>query len=135
MHPQHSTPPHLDGGPEGRYFAALNKGIFQIQRCTACEKHVFYPRTLCPHCGNDDLQWTEPAGTGTVYSYSVIAGRPGTDTDYHVALIDLDEGVRIMSRIEDVSSAHLYIGMRVEARVKLEDEKGLVVFVQTGGTV
>ncbi|MBC7954527.1 MAG: Zn-ribbon domain-containing OB-fold protein [Cytophagales bacterium] len=121
-------------GPEAEYAAALSEGRFLIQRCGACSQHVFYPRTLCPHCGAEKLAWVAPCGRGTVYSVSVIAGKPGTGSDYHVALIDLDEGVRMMSRVEGVAHAQVHIGMKVQAAVQRNDEgRGLVVFTPREG--
>lgn len=130
MNAVNHTPSDLQQGPEGAYFTALGEGRFQIQRCTSCEKHIFYPRNLCPHCGGKSLEWKTPVGTGTVYSFSVISGREGAS--HHVVLVDLDEGVRMMSRIENVSHDDLRIGMRVKARVQVEEGKGLVVFDRVG---
>ena len=115
-------------GPEAEYFANLDQGRFLIQQCTACKGHVFYPRVLCPHCGSEHLSWVEPSGRGTVYSVSVIHGKPGTNSDYNVALIDLEEGVRVMSRVEEIAPEAVTIGMAVKAGVKLTDGKGLLIF-------
>ncbi|MVW80760.1 Zn-ribbon domain-containing OB-fold protein [Bordetella sp. 02P26C-1] len=118
-------------GPEARYFARLSEGIFEIQRCTACERHQFYPRMLCVHCGSEDLQWIAPSGRGTVYSYSIVRRKPEAGGDYNVVLVDLDEDVRVMSRIEGVNPDAVHVGLRVLARVALEDGKGVLVFDQT----
>lgn len=115
-------------GPEAEYFYQLAQGQLRVQQCNACAKHIFYPRMLCPHCGSTDLRWTTPSGRGAVYSYSVIAGKPGTDTDYNVVLVDLDEGVRMMSRLEGIANDKIAIGMPVQAKVEVTDGKGLVVF-------
>ncbi|KRB67988.1 Zn-ribbon domain-containing OB-fold protein [Noviherbaspirillum sp. Root189] len=116
-------------GPEAEYFAGLNQGRFRIQRCQACTRHVFYPRVLCPHCGSQELAWTEPSGRGTIYSYTVIAGKPGTGTDYNVVLVELEEGVRMMSRVEEIDLQALRIGLPVVGKVAVQDGKGQVVFV------
>jgi uncharacterized OB-fold protein len=94
-----------------------------VQRCGACRKYVFYPRALCPHCHSARLDWTEASGKGTIYSFT-IARRPAgaafqNDVPYVIALIDLEEGVRMMSNIitDDVDSVR--IGQRV--RVVFED--------------
>jgi uncharacterized OB-fold protein len=115
-------------GPQEQYFAALAEGRFQIQHCTACGRHQFFPRTLCMHCGATDLAWTDPVGTGTVYSFSIVRRKPEAGGDYNVALIDLDEGVRLMSRVDGVALDRLRIGMPVKARVLRDAAQPLVVF-------
>lgn len=117
------------------YQAELDAGRFSLQRCTQCRQHVFYPRELCPHCGGADLQWVHASGLGTVYSTSTMARRAEAGGDYNVALIDLDEGVRMMSRVEGVAPEDVAIGQRVQAKVQQHEGRGLVVFtpVQTGG--
>lgn len=118
-------------GPDKVYADALAAGQFRIQQCGDCRRHVFYPRNICPHCGGDALAWTEPKGTGTVYSASVIRRKPDAGGDYNVVLVDLDEGVRMMSRVEGVPPASVRIGMRVKARVaraQADGEPALVVF-------
>jgi len=118
-----------DAGPQARYQAFLDAGAFRIQRCGDCRRHVFHPRVLCPHCGGQALEWMTPAGTGRVYSFSTIAAKPEAGGDYNVSLVDLDEGVRLMSRVEGVPPAGVSVGMRVRAEVRLDDGTGLVVFV------
>src|SRR5271170_337978 len=86
-------------GPEQQYLAALARGQFQIQHCTDCGKYVFYPRVLCPHCGGAHLSWVRPSGLGTVYSVSIVRRKEGEGGDYNVVLVDLEEGVRMLSRV------------------------------------
>ena len=117
------------GGAEARYQAALNEGRFLIQRCNDCDKHVFYPRVVCPHCGGASLAWVEPKGTGAVYSTTTVRRKPEAGGDYDVSLIDLDEGVRIMSRVEGVPPVEVKIGMRGGAKGVENKGAGLVVFV------
>ena len=121
-------------GPEAHYQASLNNGKFLIQHCDDCAKHVFFPRTVCPHCGGDRLSWVEAAGTGTVYSTTTVRRKPDAGGDYDVSLIDLDEGVRMMSRVEGIAPTEVKIGMRVTA--KIIDNKGsaLVVFNPDGSS-
>jgi uncharacterized OB-fold protein len=119
-------------GPEKRYFDALNKGIFEIQRCESCDSHVFFPRAMCPRCGSARLTWTAPCGRGTVYSTTTVRRKPEAGGDYNVALIDLDEGVRLMSRVDGVRATDVTIGMQVEAQVRQADGKGVLLFVPRG---
>ena len=116
------------GGAEARYQSALNEGRFLIQRCNDCDRHVFYPRVVCPHCGGASLAWVEAKGTGSVYSTTIVRRKPEAGGDYNVSLVDLDEGVRMMSRVEGVPPAEVKIGMRVRARVLDNKGAGLVVF-------
>lgn len=119
-------------GPEARYFEKLAQGIFEIQQCKACHQHQFYPRALCVHCASTQLDWVSPSGNGTVYSYSVIRRKPEAGGDYNVVLVDLDEGVRMMSCIENGAQKDIRIGQKVSARVVRRDDAGVVVFDAVG---
>lgn len=116
-------------GVEAQYRQALDQGRFLIQHCTGCDRAVFYPRMICPHCGADKLDWATPDGRGTVYSTTVVRRKPEAGGDYNVALIDLQEGVRLMSRVEGVAPGDVHIGMAVRAQVAQQNGHGLVVFV------
>jgi uncharacterized OB-fold protein len=112
-------------GPEKQYFDRLAAGRFEIQKCAACGRHVFYPRVLCPHCGAGRLDWVGASGRGTVYSTTVVRRKPADGGDYNVCLVDLAEGVRLMSRVAGIPPAEVRIGMAVKARIA----EGLVEFV------
>ena len=121
-------------GPESHYNDYLAKGEFRIQRCDGCKKHVFYPRALCPHCGSSSLAWITPTGAGTVYSTTVMRRRPEAGGDYNVCLVQLEEGPRLMSRVEGVAPKDVRIGMPVKARIAGGGEEGhFVVFEPAGG--
>jgi uncharacterized OB-fold protein len=111
-------------GVQAQHQAALDDGRFLIQRCDACTKHVYFPRESCPHCGADRLAWVQPKGLGTVHALTTVRRKPDAGGDINVSLIDLDEGVRLMSRVEGVAPSALRIGQRVRARVA----GGMVVF-------
>ena len=120
--------PSQQGGVLARHQAALNEGLFLIQRCGSCSRAVYFPRELCPHCGHGELAWVEPAGSGTVYAVTTVRRKPEAGGDFNVSLIDLDEGVRLMSRVEGVPSSEVRIGQRVTARVVQQGGQGVVVF-------
>ncbi|MBO9356565.1 DNA-binding protein [Bordetella petrii] len=120
-------------GPQARYFASLADGRFEIQRCEACEACQFFPRTVCMHCGGTELQWVRPSGRGTVYSTSVVRRKPEAGGDYNVALIDLEEGVRLMSRVEGLRPDAVRIGMAVRAQVRGGAAEPQLVFVAQEG--
>ncbi|MCW5612725.1 MAG: Zn-ribbon domain-containing OB-fold protein [Rubrivivax sp.] len=99
------------------YWAALKERRLILKRCLDCGRHHFYPRALCPHCHSDALEWSDARGTGSIYSYTV-ARRPAgpafkADVPYVVAVVELDEGARMMTHIvtDDVESVR--IGQRV----------------------
>ncbi|MDO9569729.1 MAG: OB-fold domain-containing protein [Hydrogenophaga sp.] len=120
-------------GIQARHQAELNAGHFLIQHCDDCNRHIYYPREVCPHCGSDALSLVLPRGTGTVYATTTVRRKPDSGGDYNVVLIDLDEGVRLMSRVEGVAPADVIIGQRVQARVAVKDGVGLVVFDAVAG--
>ena len=121
---------HQGGGVEAAYQRQLDGGQFMIQRCGECARHVFFPRELCPHCGAMALQWVAPAGTGTVHAVTTVRRKLDAGGDYNVSLIDLEEGVRMMSRVE--GGGKVTIGDPVRARVQVTEGKGLVVFDPAG---
>ncbi|MBI4291560.1 MAG: Zn-ribbon domain-containing OB-fold protein [Betaproteobacteria bacterium] len=117
-----------DLGPDAFYFDALKRGKFLIQACNDCKKHIFFPRVACPHCGSSSLAWVFPSGNGTVYSTTYMTRKPEDGGDYNVAIIRLDEGVQMMSRVDKVAPAKVTIGMRVRAVIRQENDKPLLVF-------
>lgn len=128
-----STPAAAIRGVQAIHQASLDAGRFTIQRCTACGRHQYFPRELCSHCGADTLNWVAPAGGGSVYATTVVRRKAEAGGDYNVVLIDLDEGVRLMSRVEGIPPTEVRIGQRVQARVQVHDGKGLVVFDSVAG--
>lgn len=113
--------------PEQDYLRFLSEGRFMIQRSRSSGRCVFYPRVAEPGTGATDLEWIEASGLGTVYATSTVRQRAPAP-DYNVALIDLDEGPRMMSRVEGVAPEAVRIGMRVKARIAREGDACLVVF-------
>jgi len=86
---------------EARPFWKRREGELRLQRCADCERAVFYPRR-CPYATESGLSWFTSSGTGTVYSCTVAhrsVGEFAGRAPYSLALIDLDEGPRMMSRI------------------------------------
>ena len=114
--------------PERQYLEFLAQGRFMIQRSRLTGRHVFYPRIAEPLTGSTDLEWVEASGRGSIYSVTVVRQRPPA-SDYNVALIDLDEGPRLMSRVDGLEPSAARIGMAVEARVIRENEAPLLIFV------
>lgn len=115
-------------GPEKSFRDALAQGRFMIQRCADCAKHVFYPRTMCPHCGSVALDWVDASGRGTVYSTTIVRRRAEEGGDYNIALVDLAEGPRLMSRVEGLAPTDVRIGMAVRARIERLGDLPAIVF-------
>jgi uncharacterized OB-fold protein len=113
------------GGPEAQFRAFLKQGRFMLQRSRSTGKHVYYPRVAVPGSGETDLDWVEAAGTGTVYATTVNRTRDGNT---NLAIIELDEGPRMMSRVEGVPAETVTIGQRVKARIAVEDAAEIILF-------
>lgn len=113
--------------PERDFFAFLAQGRFMIQRGRESGRCFFYPRVCEPLTGSTDLEWVEASGEGTVYSTTVVRQKPPAQP-YNVALIDLAEGPRLMSRVQGVAPEAVRIGMRVKAKIIRESDQPLLVF-------
>lgn len=113
--------------PEAQYQQFLAEGRFMIQRSASSGRYVFYPRVAEPGTGATDLEWVEASGRGTVYSTSVVRQKPPAP-NYNVALIDLAEGPRMMSRVVGMAPEEVRIGMAVRAKIERDGETPVVVF-------
>lgn len=120
-------------GVLAQHQAALAEGKFLIQQCNDCGQHIYFPREVCPHCGSGAVQFASPSGQGTVYAVTTVRRKPAEGGDYNVSLIDLDEGPRLMSRVDNLQPDEVKIGQRVTARVVVAEGKGVVVFDSVGG--
>ncbi len=116
-----------EGAPTEMYTRYLGEGKLAFQHCTGCGRAVFYPRVLCPYCGSTSLEWRESSGHGAVYTATAIYRR---DREPHnVALVDLDEGFRMMSRVEGIVAEEVEIGMRVSFEAREEEGEPVAVFL------
>jgi uncharacterized protein len=113
--------------PEQEYFAHLAQGRFMLQRSRSSGEFFFYPRVAAPVTGARDLEWAEVSGRGVVYAVTIMRPKP-PQAPYNVVLVDLEEGPRMMSRVEGIEPQAVRIGMTVKARIATQDEKPLVVF-------
>lgn len=104
--------------PNGTYMDYCQKDQLAFQRSPS-GKAIFYPRIVEPKTG-EDLRWELSEGLGTVYSSTVIY--PRDEKPYNVALIDIDEGYRMMSRVEGIDPEHVRIGMRVQVQMTTFDD-------------
>ena len=117
------------------FWQATKRHELKYQLCNACGGVVFYTRKHCPHCMSFDLRCEQSKGEGAVYTFTIIRqiGHPvfRERQPYAVALIDLDEGFRIMSHVivDKEAVDTVKIGQRVRLDWEDYDEVSLPVFV------
>lgn len=112
--------------PQQEWAAFLAEGRFMIQRSPSTGGHVFYPRIAEPGTGAD-LEWVEASGKGTVHAVTIVRKKDPAES-YNVVLVDLEEGPRLMSRIDGIDNDAITIGMAVKARIVREGDAPLLVF-------
>ena len=100
------------------FWDGTKKHQLLIQKCKDCGRYQFYPRSTCMHCMSENIEWVKASGKGKVYSYT-IAYRPGSpafadDAPYNIAIIELEEGVRMPSKVVDCKNEDLKCDMPVE---------------------
>ena len=109
------------------YWDAARDGKLLIRRCNACKRAYFYPRDFCPHCWSEDVAWEEASGRATLYTWSVVRRNDlppwGERVPYIAAVVDLEEGPRMMTNVEGIEPEALAIGMPlvVDFRVETDD--------------
>ena len=117
------------------YWEAARRGEFALQSCEACGDRPFPPRANCPGCGSPKLSWGTASGRGTVYSYTVAHRAPhpvfSEQLPLVVAIVELEEGPRMVTNLVDCDPADLQVGMAVEARFEPIDDSDVVLPVFT----
>lgn len=119
------------------YWDAANRGELRIQRCNACERAFFYPRRACPNCASTDVTWISASGRARLHTY-LINHRPGPgfedDGPYAIAVVELEEGPRLMSNIVGVTNTpeHLELDMPLEVRFESRGDQMVPVFSPAG---
>ena len=122
------TRPDPASSPSDAFQAYLAEGRFMLQRGIETGVHVYFPRSVAPGTG-EPLEWVEASGLGTVYSTTAIRKRP-PEPALNIALVDLDEGPRMMTRVEGVDALDVRIGMRVKAQIAPSgDEDGALIVI------
>lgn len=113
-------------------------GELRLQRCRPCGEHYFPPRPFCPRCLSDDVEWTTVSGRGSLHSY-VINERPApgfeADAPYAIAVVELDEGPRMMSNIVGVANTpdDLVLDMALEVTFEARNGMSIPLFQPAGG--
>ncbi len=99
------------------YWEGCRQGKLLLQHCQQCHQYQFYPRLYCMQCGSDKLQWAEASGRGRIYSYTIIHRNKTPefvqDVPYNVAIIQLDEGPRMMANIVGSDNSQLRVDLPV----------------------
>ena len=124
--PSELSKPHWEGCREGE---------LRAQRCDDCGQWVFIPKPVCPGCFSERLTWTASSGRGCVYSFTVVARpqQPSFEVPYVVAIVEMEEGWRLLSNVIDCDPAAVAIGMPVEVAFRrMSDEITLPYFRPVG---
>jgi uncharacterized protein len=100
------------------FWNAAQEGRFLIVRCNACGRAHHYPRPFCPYCWSEDVSWEDACGRATLYTYSTVHVNDlppfAERVPYVAAVVDLEEGPRVMTNVVDCEPSQLEIGMALE---------------------
>ena len=114
----YSKPLPLMQGMAQQFYNHCKNGELRFQRCTKCGKWRHVPRAMCAACGSWEWEWAKSSGRGRVFTWTVVARalHPAFqhDTPYAPVVIEMDEGVRLLSQVADCTPDQLEIGMPVE---------------------
>jgi uncharacterized OB-fold protein len=119
------------------YWEAANRGELLIQRCNPCDRPFFYPRSACPTCASTDITWITASGRARLHTY-LINHRPAPgfedDAPYAIAVVELEEGPRMMTNIVGVPNTpeNLELDMPLEVRFEARGDQMVPVFAPAG---
>lgn len=124
--------PTLEGLSK-EYYAWCHAGELRFQKCSKCCSFRHVPREICAHCSATEWEWVRSKGRGTVYTWTGVerALHPAfaNETPYAPVVVEMDEGVRILSRMVDCPQEELRIGLPVEVEfVQVTDAVTLPFF-------
>ena len=120
-------------GPDQLFQRALAEGEILLPKCDDCGAYLFFPRVLCPHCHGAAISWKQATGKGRVHTTTVVRRKPERGGDYNVCVVELDEGVRMMSRVEGIAPGEVAIDMPVTAFVGEAEGVPAVLFKPSEG--
>lgn len=121
MTPGYDKPLPRPSAATAPFWEGCREGVLRLPWCRACGRPHFFPRSLCPHCLSPDLEWRAASGRGRVWSHSTVRlsfwGKAFDDSlPYVVAIVELPEGVRLLSNVVGCPPERVTIGMEVEVR-------------------
>jgi uncharacterized OB-fold protein len=122
-------------GEELRWFTAAGEGRLLVTRCETCGAASLPLRAVCPACGSSAVADEHASGRGTIHTFTVQRRRshPDVPVPNLVALVDLDEGPRMMSRIVGADPDDVHIGAAVDVRFARCGDLGVPLFVLADG--
>jgi len=101
-----------------KFWEGTKQGKLLIQFCKDCKSYIFYPRKFCPECWSGNLDWKQASGKAKIYTfstaYSMVEPKFMDELPYTIAYVDLEEGLRMMTRIVDCKPEDLSFDMDVE---------------------
>lgn len=110
------------------FWESADRGVLLLQHCQSCGYRQLYPRALCTACWSGDMTWVESAGTGVVWTFTVveIAAHPAwqNETPYVLAIVELDEGPRFLTNVLGCPPGTLCVGERVRLARRDEQRDG-----------
>jgi uncharacterized OB-fold protein len=115
------------------FWDGLKEGKFLLRHCDACGRDHYYPRPFCPDCWSDRVSWKEASGRAKIYTYSVVHVNDlppfNERVPYVAAIVELEEGPRVMTNIEDLPFDELRAGLPVVVDYKpISDDVTIPVF-------
>lgn len=120
-----ARPPRPTMNQDSAFFwEGVDKGELRIQRCASCQRLRHPPRPMCPSCRSLDWDWVASSGRGEVYSFVVHHHPPvyGYETPFAIALVQLEEGTRIVGNVLGIDPARVRIGLPVQVDfVRVDD--------------
>ena len=114
--------------PLTTYQNGLREGRLMYQYSLVAQRPFFPPRIVCPFSASENYEWRDSAGCGTIYSFSSVRSRG--KPSYAVALIDVDEGFRVLSRIENATGEDVAIDARVRLCVGVGEQGEPVAYFE-----
>jgi uncharacterized protein len=110
------------------YWEKTAQGELWLPRCGSCGEVFFYPRPACPHCQSEDVSWLQASGRGTVESFVINhVPAPGYEAPYVIALIMLEEGVRLTSNLLGVDPVPEAVSIGLPVEVEFEQRMSIAL--------
>jgi uncharacterized OB-fold protein len=117
--------------PDTRYYwEAAQRGVLALQKCMACDRHFFYPRSHCPVCLGNQITWTVASGRATLHTYVIShIPAPGFEDEapYVIAVVELEEGPRMMTNLVGIEPRPELLELDMPLQVEFAAQGSIVV--------